>query len=111
MKIGLILALLLLPFVSAVSDTKPPTLVSFDFEPKVVDASKSDQIIIFFTAQIIDDLSGFSDAAGFNFNSPSGKQNLLVNFHEGNLVSGDFRNGTYTTSETLPQSRIFLHKG
>jgi len=37
MKIGFVLALLLLPIAGAVSDTTPPTLASFDFEPKAVD--------------------------------------------------------------------------
>ena len=103
MKIELITALLLLPIVSAVSDTTPPTLVSFDFEPKVVDGSKSDQDIQF-TMQVKDDLSGISDWQGVFFDSPSKKQNKVVNFNESdNLVAGDMIKGTYVANMTIPQ--------
>jgi len=73
MKIVLILlALLILSIVSAFSDTTH-TLVSFDFEPKVVDVSKADQKITF-TAQIRDDLSGISKGQPCSFRSPSGSR-------------------------------------
>jgi len=102
MKIALILALLLMPIVNAVSDTTPPSIVSFDFEPKVVDVSKSDQTIRF-RAQIKDDLSGFGGAQGVHFDSPSGKQHIIANFFEGDLVLGDMLNGTYVDYETIPE--------
>src|SRR5512136_1507359 len=102
MKIALILALLLMTIVSAVSDTTPPILVSFDFEPKIVDVSKSDQNITL-TLQLNDDLSGIADVPGHYhrllfgpiFRSPLRKQSLNVIFGEDNRVSGDLLNGTY----------------
>ena len=114
MRIVLImLALLLLPIVSAVSDTTPPTLVSFDFEPKVVDVTQSDQTIKV-TVQLKDDLSGVSNgvrggygvlAPNVGFVSPSGKQSASVMFISTSkfLVSGDMLNGTYMDNMTLPQ--------
>ena len=94
------MALLLLPIASAVSDTTPPNLISFDFEPKVADVSQSDQVVKF-TAQIEDDLSGMS--SGFaRFSSPSGKQIRSAIFYKSYLVSGDNRNGTYVYYLTVP---------
>ena len=85
MKIALImLAVLVLPIVSAVSDTTPPSIVSFDFEPKVVDVSRADQNITF-TVRLKDDLSGVSyginDSPSFvRFVSPSGFSDAVALF-------------------------------
>jgi len=96
---------------TAVSDTTPPSIVSFDFEPKVVDTTKSDQTITI-TTQIKDDLSGlflsglFSGSNGPTmvwFTSPSGDQSASANFGEYNLVSGNMLNGTYVYNMTLPK--------
>ncbi|MDD1742050.1 MAG: hypothetical protein LUQ47_01840 [Methanotrichaceae archaeon] len=103
MKIGLILALLLLPIANAVSDTTPPKLVSFDFEPKVVNVSKSDQDIKF-TMQVKDDLSGMSGWQGIFLDSPSKGQNKVVNFNgTDDLVAGDMMKGTYVANMTISQ--------
>jgi len=103
MKIELILALLLLPIASAVSDTTPPTLVSFDFEPKVVNVSKSDQNIKF-NVQIKDDLTGILAAGNqARIFSPSEKKYKDVIFPDYYLVSGDIVNGTYVSNMTIPQ--------
>lgn len=95
MKIILILAVLLLPIVSAVSDTTPPSIVSFDFEPKVVDVSQSDQTINF-TMQLKDDLSGVGYATIWinkkNNATPGGGSPV---WPESDRVSGDNLNGTY----------------
>jgi hypothetical protein len=104
MKIELILALLLLPIASAVSDTTPPTLVSFDFEPKVVDVSKSDQNVTF-TIRLKDDLSGVDNKSiTFTLRSPSKK------YYEGTqlywdqyLFSGNMLDSTYLSNITLPR--------
>ena len=100
MKIVLILALLLMPIVSAVTDTTPPTIVSFDFEPKVVDVSQSDQNITF-TVQLADDLGGICPGQQARFFSPSERQHGDIAFY-GPSVSGDMLNGTYVSNMTLP---------
>jgi len=53
-------------------DTKPPEIVSFDFNPKVIDAWNSSQMITV-TSNISDDLSGFASSE-IRFFSPSGDQ-------------------------------------
>jgi len=118
--VALILVSLTLPITSAVSDTTPPNIVGFDFQPKVVDLSNSAQNITF-TARLKDDLSGVSDGqiggigvspSQARFVSPSGKQLADVLFqspssnkvwNNSNLVSGDKLNGTYISKMTLPQ--------
>jgi hypothetical protein len=109
LKFELILALLLLPIVSAVSDTTPPNLVSFDFEPKVIDVSKSDQTITV-TVQLEDNLSGVwnmgagSTPSQVEFTSPSGEANISAGFWVNhNLVLGGMLNGTYKDDMTLLQ--------
>jgi hypothetical protein len=100
MKFVLILALFLLPIVGTVSDTTPPSIVSFDFEPKVVDVSHSDQTIRF-TLQLKDDLSGVSGIPNVHFKSPSGNQHRGVYFYL--VSSGDRLNGTAVSNTTLSQ--------
>ncbi len=85
----------------SLSDTEPPTLVSFDFNPKVVDTSESGQTITF-TARITDTLSGM-DYSSVRFRSASGRQQVNVSFWESNRISGDERDGTYVYYATLPQ--------
>lgn len=118
--VALILASLTLPLTSAISDTTPPSIADFDFQPKVVDLSNSSQDITF-KAWLRDDLSGVSDGevGGLGvspsqalFVSPSEKQSVVVLFqspsnykewNNSNLVSGDKLNGTYISKMTLPQ--------
>jgi len=109
MKIGLIPALLLFPIASAISDTTPPSIISFDFEPKVVDVSRSDQTITI-TAQLEDNLSGVwnmgagSSPSQVAFTSPSGEVSISAAFWVNHyLVSGGMLNGTYKDNMTLPQ--------
>lgn len=118
--VALILASLTLPITSAISDTTPPSIVGFDFQPNVVDLSNSPQTITF-TAWLKDDFSGVSDGemgglgvspSQARFVSPSEKQSADVLFrsqssnkiwNNSNLVSGDELNGTYISKMTLPQ--------
>jgi len=94
--------------VQSESDTEPPNVLSFDFDPKAVDASASSQMITF-TARLTDDLSGVSGKSGgfptqARFRSPSGNQFQTVIFWPPqNLVSGDELDGIYESSITLPQ--------
>lgn len=113
MKIALILlAVLVLPIVSAVSDTTPPSIVSFDFEPKVVDVSKSDQNITF-TIRLKDDLAGMIDANHVMFSSPSGNQSLTFPVYHFSRVSGDNMDGTYVykmrVSKYIESGKWHLH--
>ncbi|WP_449384945.1 DUF7035 domain-containing protein, partial [Candidatus Methanocrinis alkalitolerans] len=55
--------------VESIGDTTPPTVASFDFDPKAVDTSTSSQEITV-TADFSDDLSGF-DQGDIRFYSPS----------------------------------------
>jgi hypothetical protein len=109
MKIGLILALLLIPIASAISDLTPPSIVSFDFKPKMVDVSKSDQTITVI-AQLEDNLSGIwnmgagSSPSQVAFASPSSEASISAAFWViRNLVSGGMLNGTYKDNMTLPR--------
>jgi hypothetical protein len=111
---------MVLPIVNAISDTTPPKVVGFDFEPKVIDLTNSSQTITV-TATLIDDLSGVSDGemggmgvspSQARFFCPSGKQFADVLFqspsdnptwNNPNIVSGNKLNGTYVSKMTLPQ--------
>ncbi|MDD1753870.1 MAG: hypothetical protein LUQ38_12375 [Methanotrichaceae archaeon] len=102
LKVALILALFLMPIVSAVGDTTPPSVVSFEFEPKVVDVSRADQNITF-TVQLKDDLGGIDAGQELRFFSPSGKQQRNIFFYDSFLVSGDMLNGTYVNNMTFSE--------
>ena len=72
-----------------------------------VDVSSSDQTIEI-TARITDDLSGITDSqnssgyAQLELRSPSGEQNLWVNFSENNRIDGDANDGLYKAELTIP---------
>lgn len=92
-----------------VADTQPdleiPQLISFDFEPKHVDASENPQVIIV-TARLADNFTGF-DSGGFKFVSPSGEQELLggwADWWPSSRVAGNAQDGIYTASVTVPKS-------
>ena len=55
------------------SDTTPPELIAFDFNPKNIDVTGMAQIVTA-TAEVTDDLSGPSSVC-VTFRSPSGAQN------------------------------------
>ncbi|HPR65622.1 MAG TPA: SdrD B-like domain-containing protein, partial [Methanothrix sp.] len=87
-------------------DTKPPEIISFDFNPKEIDAWNSSQEITII-ANISDDLSGFKSSE-MRFYSPSGDQyvdgeivNLWIIFPPPpfDLV----RRGTYDTKIEVPR--------
>ena len=80
------------------SDTNPPQLVEFDFNPKMIDVTAGPQNVTV-TARITDDLSG---AFGFwvVFTSPTGNQ-----FHQGFVfrTAGTELDGTYSGTVEIPQ--------
>ena len=84
-------------------DTSSPNILSFDFEPKAVDASTSSKEITV-TARLTDDLSGVDLSTQARFRSPSGNQFVDVGFWPpGGLISGDELDGIYESKLTLPQ--------
>ncbi len=87
--------------VESVGDTTPPTIASFDFNPKAVDTSTSSQEITI-TARLTDDLSGFSQGY-FRFQSPSKIQDVGLWFSSSERTSGNELDGTYERKITLPQ--------
>jgi uncharacterized repeat protein (TIGR01451 family) len=82
------------------SDTTPPEVESFDFEPKTINTSESPSNITF-AAHLTDDLSGIGPSSFARFLSPSGNQSAKVVFN--NLISGDGTDGTYENMMNLPQ--------
>ena len=92
------LALLPLPARGQTSDTKPPILESFSFNPTTVDVSGSSQTVVI-TARATDDLSGVSFAQVF-FRSPVSNQQLTATLVRG---GGNPLDATLTGSVTLPQ--------
>src|SRR5687768_4831588 len=95
-----LLRLFLLPVVAAVgqiSDTTPPTLVSFSFAPSAVNVTSGPQAVNI-TARITDNLAGFS--SGFvSFSSQSG-QSVITSLSR---VSGTATDGVYRGSVTIRQ--------
>ncbi|MDD3524534.1 MAG: SdrD B-like domain-containing protein, partial [Candidatus Cloacimonetes bacterium] len=87
--------------VESVGDTTPPTIASFDFNPKAVDTSTSSQEITI-TARLTDDLSGFSQGY-FRFQSPSKIQDVGLWFSSSERTSGNELDGSYERKITLPQ--------
>jgi hypothetical protein len=81
------------------SDTTPPVLVSYQFSPSTVDASKGPAAING-TIQLTDNLSGVSSAY-IEFSSPSG-QSVFCRVTSG-PSSGTTLNGTFPCSGTFPQ--------
>ena len=93
------------------SDTTPPNLVSFDFDPKTINTATSSQQISF-TIHVTDDLSGVWHGGLFGggtpcqtqFVSPSGNQQATVTFDSrSNLISGNELDGVYSNKMTLPR--------
>jgi len=107
-----------------VNDTTPPSVVSFNFEPRVVDVSSGPQNITF-TVGLKDDLSGISDGeiggtaiipSQARFHSESGDNYLTVEFrspsndpkfNNSNLVYGNKLNGIYVSNMVVPKNAEF----
>ncbi len=73
------------------SDTTPPALAAFNFEPKNVNVTTSSQNVVV-TLQLSDDLSG-AQGAFITFVSPTGGQSRLI--FAFNRIAGNSLNGTY----------------
>lgn len=128
MKIESILSIMLVSLmfptamaaIGSTGDTTPPSVISFYFEPKVVDVSSGSQNITF-TVRLIDDLSGISDGeidgtaiipSQARFYSESGNNYLTVEFrspsngpkfNKSNLVYGNKLNGIYVSNMVVPK--------
>ncbi len=105
---------------TSVADTTPPSVISFNFEPKMVDIYSGPQNITF-TVRLRDDLSGISDGeldgnpiipSQAYFYSELGDNYLTVEFrspsndpkfNNSNLVSGNKLNGTYVGTMVVPE--------
>ena len=83
-------------------DTEPPQLITFDFEPKVINTAHASQCVTV-TMRLTDNLSGV-DWGQIDFESPSGnqQQSRAYNSRDG-LVSGDEHDGTYAVPVRWPQ--------
>jgi hypothetical protein len=81
-----------------VSDTTPPELVEFDFNPKNLDVTAAPQLVTV-TARITDDLSG-AESFFVYFTSPSGSQS---HFSFIGRTGGSPLDGTYSGSVEIPQ--------
>ena len=89
-------------------DTSPPEIHSLSFSPSTVDTSSSEQHIVV-TAHITDDLAGVagysysSSQSQILFYSPSQSQSVVAMLSEGQLMSGDSKDGTYSYQMVVPQ--------
>lgn len=102
--IALLFAVLFLSFannINAQSDTTPPQLASFSFNPTSIDTSASSQTVTV-TLRITDNLSGFQTGS-ISFRSPSGQQNIGYGFSSSNRVSGNSLDGIYQVAVIFPQ--------
>ena len=94
------LVLVGVPYLAAQdSDVTPPSLVEFDFNPKMIDVTAGPQSVTV-TARVTDDLSGATFGFFLNFRSPTGNQ-----FHQGFvfLIAGSELDGTYSGTVQIPQ--------
>lgn len=90
---------------NAQQDITPPALLDVRFEPGQIDTSKG-PVTITVTIHVTDDLSGV-EWIGFNFGKPGTTQQKGVDISPlkgfGVLLSGNFLDGIYAASMTLPQ--------
>jgi len=124
--LGIILISLMFPTAMAamgytyIADTTPPSVISFNFEPKMVDIYSGSQNITF-TVRLKDDLSGISDGeldgnpiipSEARFYSELEGNYLTVEFrapsndpkfNNSNLVSGNKLDGTYVGTMVVPK--------
>ena len=80
------------------SDTTPPELVAFDFNPKNIDVTAVPQNVTI-TAQVTDDLSG-ANSFELTFWSPSGAQSHSAFIPR---TGGSALDGTYSGTVEIPQ--------
>jgi len=88
-------------------DTQPPEIVSFDFDPKVLDVSTSSKEITF-TTRLTDDLSGVENAMMLICIPEGCHQQWGSSIGSYNLVSGDMLDGVYKSEMTIPR---YSHQG
>ncbi len=97
--------------VQGTGDTTPPQIRAFDFFPRRIDTSMSNQTITF-TARLSDALSGMSNSvpyysswggAGATFVSPSKHQSANVSFSAWTRSSGSDFDGVYTNTMVVPR--------
>lgn len=100
----LLAVLFLLPAsgINAQSDFTPPVLQSFSFSPTSVNTANTSRTVTV-TARITDDISGFNQAGGVRFLSPSGQQFAFKSF-SGSRISGDANDGVYQVNVVFPQN-------
>lgn len=84
------------------ADFTPPVLQSFSFSPVSINTGVTSQTVTV-TARITDDDSGFNQAGGVRFQSPSGQQFVFKSF-AGSRISGDARDGIYQLNLVFPQN-------
>ena len=91
------------------TDATPPSILSFDFNPKAINTATSSQEITF-TAHLTDDLSGIGKredgswiTSSATFRSPSEKQTAYVDILGQDPISGTDLDGVYVTKMTLPK--------
>lgn len=83
-------------------DVNPPVLQSFSFSPGSINTGGAAQTVTV-TARITDDVSGFNQAGGVRFQSPSGQQFAFKSFND-SRISGDARDGIYQIGIEFPQN-------
>lgn len=92
-------------------DATPPRLLSLSLTPPSLDISSASQVLMV-TAGIQDDLAGFANfepgffsraGATAVFRSPSGTEQVAVNFSPQARVSGDAQDGVYTAGAIVPR--------
>jgi len=95
--------------ISAIEDVLPPEVTALNITPTEVDTSEND-VIITVTVTITDDLSGAcivgenawcTAYTNFGMEAILGTQQL--NFSNWTRISGDYNDGTYTATATMPQ--------
>ena len=84
--------------VTSASDLQPPTVMSLDFTPKVVDTTSAPATVTL-TARITDDLSGLSTVNCFMFKSPSQAKNAIQCWDR---ISGTALDGIYQRAIQIP---------
>lgn len=94
--------------VKAQQDITPPALLDVRFEPEQIDTSKG-PVTITVTVHVTDDLSGV-EWVSIGFRQPNTTQNKyvdVVNNGQGKLVEGDYLDGVFVSTMTLPQYAAF----
>jgi len=86
------------------SDTEPPQLIEFDFNPKEIDTTDG-PVTITFTMRITDDLSGVNDQSDRAYfkSTISSQTKAGFLYDDADRVSGDKNDGIYVDTIVLPQ--------